>query len=176
LGTHFEYSLHYSLSAVHSALLDKAKLAVFVHVLRKTADKRFISLYLSIRPTKLRRRAKSSVVQSRTKPLKHEPRGLLGDSESAVDLHARHTVLAINQHPESGHPLVETERRILENRPDFQRELLIAATAEPQTAGFDEVVFLGTAPWADDFTVRPTKLGCILERPLRVGEVNDGFL
>jgi hypothetical protein len=93
-----------------------------------------------------------------------------------VNLHAGNTVLAINQHPKRRHPFIKTKRRILEYRPDFQRELLIAATAEPDSARLDEIVFLGTAPWADDFTVSPTELRCILEGAVRIGEVNNGFL
>jgi hypothetical protein len=170
-----QHSLNYSLSAGHSALLDKAQLAVLMHVFGKSADECFISFYFRIRPSQLGRGTEGPIVQSGPKALEHKPSGLLSDTKSAMNLHAGDAILAIDQHPESRHPLVEAERRIFEDRPDFQRELLIAATTEPYTARLDEVMFLGATPWASDFGVRPTEFNCVLESSLRIGEVNDRF-
>ena len=171
-----QYPLYYRLSAVHSALLNKAELAVFVHVLGQAAYKRFISFYFRIRPTKFRSTAERPIVESSAKALQHKPSGFLGDPKRSVNLHAGNSVLAIDQHPESGHPLIQPKWRILEDSPNFQRELLVAAATEPNASSLNEVIFLGAAPWAEDFTVRPTELSCIVECLLRIGEVNDGLL
>ena len=60
--------------------------------------------------------------------------GLLGDVQSARHLCAADSVLAVNDHPESRHPLVHTERGILEDTPDLDAELLFASFAEPHQA------------------------------------------
>ena len=93
-----------------------------------------------------------------------------------MNLHTTNAVLAVDQHPESGHPFIHSERRIFEDRVDLERELLIAATAEPQLAGLNEVVRFGTATGADDLAIRPAEFHGVVESALRIGEVNYGLL
>jgi hypothetical protein len=90
--------------------------------------------------------------------------------------HATDAVLAISQHPESGHPLIHPERRIFEDRSNLNGELLVASTAEPNAPSLDEVVLIGIAARASDLSIGPAKANRVIKGSLRIGEVNDGFL
>ncbi len=116
------------------------------------------------------------ILQSQAEPLQHEPCGLLRNSQSAVNFHATHTVLAINQHPESCHPFVESQRGVLENGSQLERELLLAGVAEPDAASLDKRVLFGAAMWTGHFPIRPAERLGIVEGALRIAEVNDCFL
>ncbi len=93
-----------------------------------------------------------------------------------MNLHAGNSVLAVAEHPESGHPLVESECGVLEDSSDLERELLIASTAEPQFPRLDEVVLRVAATRANNVAIRPAKILRVIERAVRIGEVNDGLL
>src|SRR5262249_8018833 len=86
------------------------------------------------------------------------------------------SILAIDQHPKSSHPLIEGDRRILKYRSYFDGELLIAVVAEPNAASLDETVLRSFAARAGNFPVRPAQLHGIVERPLRIGEINNRLL
>ena len=169
-------SLNNRLAAMHTTLLYQPQLTVLVHVLRESAHECFVGLKFGIRPAQLRRGTERPIMKCGAETLKHEPCRFLRYAKSAMNLHARNAVLAIDQHPESSHPFVESKRRILKDRIDLERELPIAATAEPQLARLDEVVRLGAAPGAMNLAVRPTKANSVVEGALRIAEVNDGFL
>ena len=72
-------------------------------------------------------------------------------------------VLAVADQPDRNHPLVEAQRGILKDRPDFERELLLADIAEPQLAGLDERVLGLSAAGASDVTAGPAPANRILE-------------
>src|SRR5581483_3182975 len=118
-------------------------LFALVHVASFAADEGFINFYFMSRPTHLGRVER--VLHRKAQPLKHEPCRLLSYTQGSSDLSAGDSVLAIADHPKCGHPLVEGERRVLENRPNFERELLIASTAKPNLASLDEVVSIRLA-------------------------------
>ena len=67
----------------------------------------------------------------------HEPRGLLGHADGAVQFVAGNAVL-VHQQPHSGKPLVEAERAILEDRPGLDGELFPARLALPQSPRGDQ--------------------------------------
>lgn len=169
-------SLHDGLSAMYSALLYKTQLAVFVHVLSKSADERFIGFDFGIRTAQFRRATKRSVVQCSAKPLEHKPCRLLSNAKRAVNLHAGNAVLAVDQHPERCHPFVQSNRRILENRLNLDSELAVTATAEPQFARLDEVVAVGATARADHLAIGPAQHRSVLESPVGICEVDDRFL
>src|SRR6266851_4610401 len=108
--------------------------------------------------------------------MKHKPCRLLCNAKRAVKFHAGDAVLAVDQHPECRHPLIESEGRILEDRSYLEGELLIAPLAEPNTPRFDEVIAVGIASRTGHFSVRPAQIFGILERTVGIGEVNDGLL
>ena len=169
-------ALYYRFAAVESALLIQAQLARLVHVLCESANEGLIRFQFRIRSDHLPIYPERAIVKRRAQTLKHEPRRLLSNSKSAVNLHTRDTVLAIDKHPESDHPLIESERRILKDRVDLERELLITAATEPEFARLDEVVFLRATTRTMDVAIRPAKANGVLEGTVRIGEINYGFL
>lgn len=169
-------SLHGSLAAVESALLVEPSLTLFVHVLSESTDEGFVGLKFRVRPTHLPRKTERTVVQGFAEPLKHEPCRLLRNSDRAVNLHAGHTVLAVNKHPERRHPLVHANRGILKNSVHFDGELLVTSPAKPDAASLDKVVFVGATARTRNLAIRPPKANGIVKGPLRITEVNDGFL
>src|SRR6185437_50679 len=102
------------------------RLAALVHVPRFAADEGFIHFNFTSRP-RAKFAARETVLQSRAQTLKHEPCGLLSDAESPRHLRAAHDVLAIDQHPASRHPLVESKSRIFKDRSNLKCELLLAS-------------------------------------------------
>jgi hypothetical protein len=61
--------------------------------------------------------------------VEHEPRRLLGHCKGTPEFVRRDAVLAVGDEPDSGKPLVEAERGILEDRPDLEGEQLFAPLA-----------------------------------------------
>lgn len=115
-------------------------------------------------------------MQSFAKPLKHKPCRLLGNTKGAVNLHARDAVFAVDQHPECGHPFIHAEGRILEDRIDFESELLVAPTAEPDFASLNKVVLIRGTARANDLAIGPAQFDGVIESAVRIGEVNNSFL
>src|SRR5581483_12284147 len=85
-------------------------------------------------------------------------------------------VLAVADHPESGHPLIHTERGILEDRTDLDGELFLAALAEPHQAGAEKRVFGVSAARAGDCLSRPAEIDSVNEGPLWLCEVGNRLL
>ena len=73
---------------------------------------------------------------------------ILANSDSLAEFITADSVLAVRQHPERRHPLVEAKRRIFHDGSDLDGELLFADVAEPQTAGLDERVLCLSAAGA----------------------------
>ncbi len=86
------------------------------------------------------------------------------------------SVLAVNQHPNCRHPLVQSDGRILEDAAHFDRELLLAGIAVPDAPCLNERVLLGIAAGTADLAVRPAQFDRIVESSVRVRKVDDGFL
>ncbi len=145
-----------------------------MHVPRLTADEGFI--YFDFAASRAELASKEIIPQSQPEPLNHKPCRLLGDAQSAVNFHAADAVLAIDQHPESRHPLIESERRIFKDRSQLERELLLAGVAKPDAPRLNERVFLGAATWTGHLAVRPAKLFGVLESAVSVREVDDCLL
>ena len=77
--------------------------------------------------------------------MQHEPCALLCNANCAMDFIAAHAILAIADHPDRGHPLVERDRRIFKNRADLDCELLLASVAEPELTSLHKRIALRTA-------------------------------
>lgn len=152
----------------------KSITAMLVHVPSLAADEGFIHFHFTSRSAHLGRVER--ILHCQPQALQHEPCRLLCNAKRAVNLHARHSVLTIAKHPERSHPLVESERGILENRPDLQRELLITATAEPQFPRLNEVVAVRLATRTRHLAVGKAQLLRVLKTAVWIAEVNDGLL
>ena len=86
------------------------------------------------------------------------------------------SILAVHKHPKRSHPFIESERRILKDGPDFERELLLASVAEPQAPRLDERVLFRPATRTGDLAIGPAQHLGILERPLWIAKVNNRLL
>src|SRR5580658_256291 len=164
---------HYRLVVVYAA--SEFSLARLVHVSRLATDEGFVYLNFAVR-TAPQFRSKEFILDSKPKALQHEPCRLLRNAKGAVNLHAGNAILAVDQHPKSGHPLVKSEGRILENRSQFQGELLLALVAEPDAARLDERMLGVAATRTNHVPVRPAQFLGKLKGAVRIREVNDGFL
>jgi hypothetical protein len=91
------------------------------------------------------------------------------------DLVTTNPVFAGDEQPYGKHPLIHTERRVLEDAADLNGELLFAALTKPYTASADERVLLRSAAWAF-YAIRPTKNHGPSMRLLGVAEVKNCFL
>jgi hypothetical protein len=108
--------------------------------------------------------------------MEHEPRGFLGNANSARQLIGTNAILAVSNHPNGHKPLIKRKRAILENGADLAGELLLGVFlfAFPHTAGGD-VAYIHTAAGGAVNPVHPAKLNYRLMRHFRISEVADGF-
>jgi len=159
------HDAHDNRLAAISAHLLITQSAILVHVSDATANVGFVyfdfAAIASELPIPMAER-----VESLSDSLQHEPCRLLRDSERAVNLPRRDAVLAVHEHPDRRHPLIESKSRVLEDRANLDGELLLAGIAVPDSPGLNERVLIRTAPWADDFAVRPAHFDRIVERPI----------
>jgi len=141
-----------------------------VHVSEQAADKSLVCLH-DPREFLIERFR----FDSRANPVKHEPRGFLRDADRAVQLVTRNAVLAIDEHPDRHQPLVESDRRVLEDRSDTDRILFFAALALPKLARAQKRVVRRAAPRAAH-AARPAHFDREFKGVLRVREVSDCVL
>lgn len=118
----------------------------------------------------------AAALHGEAEPVPHEPRGLLGDSKRPRHFVGADAVLVVDQHPERGQPLVQSDRRILEDRPDLDRELLawVLGPALP-AAVVGEVGDLGTPAGRAGDAVRPPQPRQELLAGIGVGKDADRF-
>jgi len=69
--------------------------------------------------------------------VEQEPCRLLSDPKRPAHLVGGNAVLGVGDQPHRGEPLVEPDGRVLEDAPDLDRELPLAALALPQSAGLE---------------------------------------
>lgn len=112
-------------------------------------------------------------LKGESNPVKHEPRGLLRDTQRTAQLVRADRVLGVRDQPDGGQPLVEPDWGVLKDRCHLDAELPFAAFALPYTAGLDVSGLFVRAPWADDRTVIPAHPHDESERPVVVGEIVD---
>ncbi len=104
--------------------------------------------------------------------MQHEPRRLLSGAECPSEFVRRDAVLGVGDEPDSGEPLVESERRVLEDRAELDRELLFTALALPESASRQVGVFNRATAGANG-PVRPAQLGDEIGADVDVREVAD---
>ena len=130
-----------------------------VHVAGLAADVGFVNLDFT---TEL---AAALGLQRETEPRQHEPRGLLGHVQRTRQFVAADAVLAVDEQPERGQPLLERDGRVLKDGSDLEGELRpgMLTVALPD-AGLLEV----------GHAVRPT--GRALHDAIRPPDRHDGFV
>src|SRR5665213_420670 len=84
-----------------------------------------------------------------------------------------HGVLRVSEQPHRGNPFIPAERRVLEDRSDLERKLLLAALALPYPTGRNERRVASTAAGARHISVRPADRSYEIKSPVLVREVRD---
>jgi len=152
---------------------DDALTLRLMHIAGLAADEGFVDLNLAAQLTA------PLALLSKSDPVKHKPRGLLGDAQGAGDLARANAVLAIQDEPHCGKPLIKAERRVFKDSPDLDGELPFSVmhAALPAQLILEEANILATAGRASDAVLpfRPTSHKVVKAVDL-IGEVNDGFL
>lgn len=141
---------HYSGLVLGSSTSDAALAFAQMHISRLAADEGFVHFNLSAEFL-----SEEMIMPGQSEALEHEPCGLLSDPEATGNFATADTLLAIDQHPESSHPLVQAERRILEDRSNLERELLLTLVAEPNPPSLDKRVFRRATSWTRNLAIRP---------------------
>src|SRR5712671_2336349 len=158
-----------------SLLLRETQTARTVHVPNLAAYKRFVHFQFFAFAANLAR-VKGMLFHNFADALQHKPCRRLRHSQSAAKLMRTDAVLRIRQQPKRCHPLVQTERGILKDGFNFDRELPLAGVAEPQSPRLDKRILSYIAAWAYNVAVRPAQLLGKLKGPVSVRKIDDGLL
>jgi hypothetical protein len=163
-----------SKTTLHSGFLE-SRMAdtcalIFVHVSRLSTDIGFVCF------NSAGELSSDSFLHRETNTLQHEPRGFLRDAEATVKLVRANPVLAIRGQPHSRKPFVQSNRRILKDRCDFDRKFLawMSVLAFPQFCVLKKRHFLGAAMWTDHAT-RPTQRDQKLQTGIGIREISDSL-
>src|ERR1039458_8897941 len=103
-----------SSAASVTALSGESLPATPVHVLQFSADESFVNFDFALRASEFGSHCPS--LNNQSQPMQHEPSGLLRNAKITVNLVRGNPILAVNQHPEGRQPLLQGDRRILEDR------------------------------------------------------------
>lgn len=142
---------------------------VLVHETGQATDEGFISLDTA------RHFVDASSVHRITDAMSHKPRRLLRDLQGVRDFVATDAVLAVREHPHRAKPLVESDRGILEDRPDLNRELFLTVKTFPHQARFEKRQALGLATRTRWTLVSPLGTGNHFQADLRVRKCSDSL-
>ena len=111
--------------------------------------------------------------------MEHEPSGFLSNSQRPMNLARTDTVLAIENHPHCGKPLIKANRRLLKDGTDLDRELPLSVpvAALPAQLVLEEADLIATTDGADN-AVLPfgTAKHKVFQAVFRIREVQDRFL
>lgn len=166
----FDQPEYYFLVHAASAVNPLGALAL-VHVARLAAYHAFVYFHF------VRQLAALVILHSQPDAMEHEPCGFLSDLDRAGKLPRANPVLAVGEQPHSSQPLIQTERRILENSSSFNGELaaLMALVALPAIVLFLKDYAVASTTRADN-TVAPTPCYYVLTAINRIREVDDRSL
>src|ERR1035441_7226546 len=168
----FQHPHDDALTASVTAFFLNAGLAVLMHVPRLAADVGFINFHFAAKHP-----AGKFILHRKANAVKHEPRGFLGYSHSAVKLPGRDAILCVDDEPNYRHPLFQAQGRILKDSPDLGREPAFGMPRGtlPAALGTEETNPI-TATGGAGHSVRPTPRNEVAQAIVRVSEVDDGFL
>src|SRR5262249_52566425 len=106
----------YNSLSVRSATVDLLGASIRVHVPGLATDEGLINFDFSSEFVE------GPILSGKANPLKHEPCGLLCHSKRSVEFPGANAILAVQEHPDGGKPLLKGNRRVLEDCASLQRE------------------------------------------------------
>lgn len=139
-----------------------------VHVAGIPSDKGFVGL------NRVSHLVDASSVHRMANPLKHEPRATLSDLDVLGKFVAADAVLAVREQPHCSEPLIQADSAVLENRADFNRELLPATEAGPHAPRREKRQLLAFALRAFGAS-RPLRSRYYFQADIWIGEVPYGL-
>jgi deoxycytidine triphosphate deaminase len=115
----------------------------------------------------------STALHSESNTMEHKPCGFLADSQIACNFTRTDPVLAIADEPDSGQPLSQRQRRILENRSDLHTELspIMLRTALPAPLIGEKMNLVASADRAFHDAVGPATRGHVSDTTVFVREI-----
>jgi len=122
--------------------------------------------------------AKEIVLHRKPNALEHEPCRFLGNLHISRNLVAANAVLAVSQHPRCREPLVQRNRGIFVDRPDFDGELalgVVTATLPCSASGMERANLRRPASGTND-AVRPAPDSDVVDTVVGIREVDNRFL
>lgn len=172
-STAFQHSHDWSL-VFGASFRDAATALLRVHESCSATDEGLVYFNLFAASTNL---PQWFLVHRKPNSVKHEPRRLLSDAQSASNFIGTDSVLAIRKHPHSNQPLVERNRGIFHDGSDLHGELPLGVFlfALPHPASGDESHVSPATSRAGN-AIGPATRHHELDAVVRVGEMLDGLL
>jgi hypothetical protein len=142
-----------------------------MHVAGFAADHAFVNFDVS---AKL---AATLVLHCESDTMEHEPRGFLSDAKRAMEFPRANSILVIDDHPDGGEPLVQSERGILEDSSSLQAEFraVVFAVALPDARLVEIDDVIGLASRTANNAIRPAKIDHEFAAVFIVLKVDNGF-
>jgi hypothetical protein len=158
-----------------ASLSNPALVFVGVHESGCTADESFVHFNVLTIAAELHKRAG---LHRKPDSMKHEPCGLLGDTESAGHFVGTDSIFAVRNHPDSDKPFVEWQSGIFHDGSDLDGELpmVVNILALPFPLILEKNSVLSATSGAGYDAIRPAQFDHECEAVVWVGEVNDGLL
>lgn len=176
-GLHFAATLK---DAHHCDLIlgpgcgDAASLDAQVHIASLATDEGLIGFDLATIAANLHH---ASGLQGEADAVKHEPRGLLSDAQSAGHLTRANTILRASNDPDGGKPFLQTQGRILKDGSNLRGELTLRmSTLALPLFLIRKPRNIGTTTSGASHAFRPTVRHHVGDAVVGVCEVDDGFL
>jgi hypothetical protein len=118
-----------------------------------------------------------AILHGKTNAVKHEPCSLLSDPKGPGDLAGANAILRRGDDPNGRKPLVQSERRVLEDGPNLDGELALGmGTLALKFPLCSEVANISPSASRASHSVRLAMSDHVAEALIRVCEVDDGFL
>jgi hypothetical protein len=144
---------------------------MLAHVRELSTDERFIGFDLA---GKLSRFVCRGHAKGDADSVIHEPSGFLRDLDSPVDLVRTHAIFEVHNLPHGKHPLIQTQRRVFEDRSSLRGKLsqgVLAATLPAVVLGLEYNPCASATRTGD--AVRPAMSNQVLPAVVGASEVED---
>lgn len=150
---------------------DLLRFFVLVHEARESTDESLVGFN---RPASTEFRERTAL-HRKPNAMEHEPCGFLTDFQISREFARTDSVLAIADQPDSGQPLSQRQRRVLEDGSDLNAELtaVMLLAALPAALIGEIMDFIASANRALHDAVRPTARNNVCDAAILIGVVAD---
>jgi hypothetical protein len=143
-----------------------------VHVPGLATNECFVHFNLTVQVA-----ARKLVLHGKADSMTHEPSCLLSHTDSAVKLPGAIAVLTVGNHPGSREPFVQSDRRVLKDRPNLDGELPLGVLGRTLPAPMLRLVMhFSIAATRARYTIWPSPRDQVVNAVLWIGEIHDSLL